>query len=168
MVYSSLVVVPSSSEVHRFVGGGGMRIVGVLRRVWIPLVILVVIVSGGFIVSRVHGLFGAQNHASYDGAQVDSGQSYKPKQLIYEVFGPVGTVAKISYFDVNYQPQQVDGAALPWSLKITSNTQSVVGSVVAQGDSDNIGCRILVDGQVKAEKISDNVNAYTHCLVTGG
>ena len=28
-----------------------------------------------------------------------------------------------------------------------------VGNLVAQGDSDNIGCRIIVDGEVKAERI---------------
>ena len=145
-----------------------MRIVGILRRVWIPLVVLVVIVGGGFIVSRVHGLFGAEKRPSYADAQVDDAASYNPKQMMYEVFGPAGTVADISYFDVNSQPQQVDGAALPWSLKITANSQSVVGSVVAQGDSDSIGCRIVVDGEVKAERISDEVNAYTHCLVTDG
>jgi hypothetical protein len=167
MVYSSLLVAASSWRDELWVGGG-MRIVGVLRRVWIPLVVLVVIVSGGFIVSRVHGLFGAEKRPSYDRAQVDGTPSYKPKQVLYEVFGPVGTVAEISYFDVNSQPQQVDGASLPWSMKITANSQSVVGSVVAQGDSDSIGCRIVVDGEVKAERISDTVNAYTHCLVTAG
>jgi len=87
--------------------------------------------------------------------------------MIYEVFGPAGTVADISYFDVNSEPQQVDGARLPWSLKITTTSPSVVGSIVAQGDSDSIGCRIVVDGEVKAERISNEVNAYTHCLVTG-
>ena len=148
--------------------GAGMRIVRVVRRVWIPLVVLVVIACGGFVVSRVHGLFGAEKRPSYAGDQVDGATSYHPKQMIYEVFGPAGTVADISYFDVNSQPQQVDGAALPWSLTITANSQSVVGSVVAQGDSDSIGCRIVVDGDVKAERISDEVNAYTHCLITGG
>ena len=67
--------------------------------------------------------------------------------MTYEVFGPTGTVADISYFDVNSQPQQVDGASLPWSLKITTTSPSVVGSVVAQGDSDSIGCRIVVNGE---------------------
>jgi hypothetical protein len=42
-----------------------------------------------------------------------------------------------------------------------------MGNVVAQGDSNRIGCRIVVDGQVKAERISNEVNAYTHCLVKG-
>ena len=57
--------------------------------------------------------------------------------------------------------------ALPWSLKITTNSPSVVGSVVAQGDSDSIGCRIVVNGEVKAEKISNEVYAFTYCLVKG-
>lgn len=142
-----------------------MRIVRVLGRVWIPLVVLVVIVCGGFIVSRVHGLFGAEKHPSYVGGQVGDATSFNPKQMTYEVFGPTGTVADISYFDVNSEPQQVDGAPLPWSLKITATSQSVVGSIVAQGDSDSIGCRIVVGGEVRAERISDGVNAYTHCLV---
>jgi Mycobacterium membrane protein len=36
---------------------------------------------------------------------------------------------------------------------------------VAQGNSDSIGCRIVVDGVVKAEKVSNEVNAFTFCLV---
>ena len=39
------------------------------------------------------------------------------------------------------------------------------GRVVAQGDSDSIGCRILVDDEVKAERISNQVNAFTSCLL---
>jgi hypothetical protein len=36
---------------------------------------------------------------------------------------------------------------------------------MAQGDSNSIGCRITVDGEVKAERISNEVNAYTFCLL---
>ena len=50
----------------------------------------------------------------------------------------ITTVADISYFEVNSDPQ---------------NSSAVVGDVVAQGDIDSIGCRIVVDGQVKAERI---------------
>ena len=144
-----------------------MRFVRVLRRVWIPLVLLVVIGCGGLIVSRLHGVFGAETRPSYADGQVDATTPFNPKQVIYEVFGPAGTVADISYFDVNSEPQQVDGAPLPWSLKITTNSSAVVGNIVAQGDSDSIGCRIVVDGEVKAERISNEVNAFTHCLVKG-
>jgi hypothetical protein len=145
----------------------GMQIVRVLRRVWMPLVVLVVIACGGYVVSRIHGRFGDENRPLYADGQAGDAKSFKPKQLTYEVFGPAGTVADISYFDVNSQPQQVDGASLPWSLKITTTSPSVVGSVVAQGDSDSIGCRIVVNGEVKAERISNEENAFTHCLVKG-
>lgn len=144
-----------------------MRIVRVLGRVWIPLVVFVVVACGGFIVSRVRGNSGTEMRPSYAVVQVHDTKSFNQKQVVYEVFGPTGTVADISYFDVNSQPQQVNGASLPWSLTITTASPSVVSSIVAQGDSDSIGCRIVVNGEVKAERISNEVNAFTHCLVKG-
>ena len=89
------------------------------------------------------------------------------KTVVYEVFGPVGTVADISYFDVNSGSRRVDEARLPWSVQITANSPAVVANVVAQGDSSSIGCRIVVDGQVKAERISNEVKAFTYCRVKG-
>ena len=161
------LVAPVSSVADRSIAERvkSMRIVRVLRRVWIPLVVLVVVGCGGLIVSRLHGVFGSETRPSYAAGQVDDTTPYNPTEVIYEVFGPAGTVADISYFDVNSEPQQVDGAPLPWSLKITTNSAAVVVNVVAQGDSDLIGCRIVVDGEVKAERISSAVNAFTHCLV---
>lgn len=144
-----------------------MAIVRVLGRVWIPLVILLVIGCGGYVVSGLHGVFGSEKRPSYAAGHVGDTKAFNPKQLVYEVFGPAGTVADISYFDINSEPQQVDGASLPWSLTMTSHSPAVVGSIVAQGDSNNIGCRIVVDGEVKAERISNEVNAFTHCLVKG-
>jgi hypothetical protein len=78
-----------------------------------------------------------------------------------------GVLRRASIRVVNNDPRRVDGARLPWSIQITANSPAVVGNVVAQGDSDNIGCRILVDGQVKAERISNEVNAFTYCRVNG-
>ena len=112
-------------------------------------------------------IFGLEKRPSYVDGQVDDAMPNHPKQLVYEVFGPAGAVADINYFDANTLPQQVNGARLPWSLQITSNSPAVVGSIVAQGGSDSIGCRIVVDGEVKAERISNEVNAFTHCLVKG-
>ena len=40
-----------------------------------------------------------------------------------------------------------------------------VGNIVAQGDSDSIGCRIVMDGVVKAEMITHEVNVFTFCLL---
>jgi hypothetical protein len=42
-----------------------------------------------------------------------------------------------------------------------------MGNIVAQGNSNSIGCRIVVDGVVKAEKITHEVNAFTYCVLKG-
>lgn len=143
----------------------GIPIFGLLKRLWIPLVILVVVVITAFTVSRIHGFFGSERRPSYADGQIDETKPFNPKQLVYEVFGPAGTVADISYFDVNSDPQRVNGAQLPWRLEIVTTLPAVMGNIVAQGDSDSLGCRITIDGVVKAERISNEVNAYTFCLV---
>jgi hypothetical protein len=125
----------------------------------------VVVVAGGFTVSRLHGIFGSEKQLSYSDTRGEAAKPYNPKHLRYEVFGPPGTVAEIAYFDVNGDPQHLKGAPLPWSLEFALNAASAVGDVIAQGDSNSIGCRILVDGVVKAEKISNEVSAFAFCLL---
>jgi hypothetical protein len=147
--------------------GKGMAFVGVLRRAWLPLVVLAVIASAGLSVSRVRAISGVDKHSPYGESEVADIGQLSQKSVVYEVFGPVGTVADISYFDVNSDPRRVDGARLPWSIQITTNSPAVVSNVVAQGDTNSIGCRILVDGQVKAERISNEVSAFTYCRVKG-
>ena len=45
---------------------------------------------------------------------------------------------------------------------------AVVGNVVAQGNGDSIGCRIIVNGEVKDERTVNKVDAYTFCLDKSG
>ncbi|BBZ13016.1 putative transport accessory protein MmpS4 [Mycobacterium branderi] len=132
---------------------------------WIPLVILVVIAGGGFTVTRLHNVFGNEKRPSYADTKVNDTKPFNPKHLKYEIFGPPGTTADISYFDVNADPQRIEGAHLPWTLDMATTEATAVGSVVAQGDSNSIGCRISVDGEVKAERVSHEVNAFTFCLL---
>jgi nitrate reductase NapE component len=145
----------------------GISIFRVLQRSWIPLVIIVVVGLGGFTVWRIHGIFGSEKRPSYSDSAADKSKPFNPKRLTYEVFGPPGTVADISYFDVDADPKRVDGAQLPWSLHLTTTSPAVMGNIVAQGNSNSIGCRIVVDGVVKAEKITHEVNAFTYCVLKG-
>jgi hypothetical protein len=145
----------------------GFSIFRLLERVWIPLVIAVVVGLGGFTVWRIHGIFGSEKRPAYSDSMTDDSKPFNPQRLTYEVFGPPGTVADISYFDVNADPQRVDGAQLPWTMKLTTKAASVMGNIVAQGNSDTIGCRIVVDDVVKAEKITHEVNAFTFCVLKG-
>ena len=43
-----------------------------------------------------------------------------------------------------------------------------VDFVMAQGDGDSIGCRIVIDGVVKDERQVNTMNAYTYCLDKSG
>lgn len=143
----------------------GFSISRVLKQLWIPLVILAVVVAGGFTVSRLHGIFGSEKRTSYADTRVDDTKPFNPKHLRYEVFGAPGTVAEISYFDVNGEPQHIVGTPLPWSLEFAITAATAIGNLVAQGDSDSIGCRIVVDGVVKAQKTSNETNAFTYCML---
>lgn len=136
-----------------------------LRRVWMPLLIAVVVAIGGFIVYRVRGFFDAHGAAGGSSVVFEDTKPFNPKVVIYEIFGPRGTVADINYLDLKAQAQRVDAARLPWSLTLSSTDPALSPDIVAQGDSDTIGCRIIVDGVVKAERISSGVNAQTFCLV---
>jgi Mycobacterium membrane protein len=144
---------------------GSRTIFRVLKKLWIPLVLLVVMGAGGLTVSRLHGAFGSEKRVSYADTRKDDARPFNPKHLTYEVFGPPGTVADISYFDVNGEPQFIHGVSLPWSQEFAITAAAGLGNVAAQGDSDSIGCRIVVDGVVKAEKITDEVHAFTFCML---
>jgi len=65
------------------------------------MVILAVVTVSTFAVYRVHGYFGSQKRESYADSNLETAKAFNPKRIIYEVFGPAGTVADISYFDVN-------------------------------------------------------------------
>lgn len=132
---------------------------------WIPLLVLVVTGAGGFTVSRLHGVFGSDKRPTYADADATDAQTYNAKNMKYEVFGPAGAIADISYFDINAEPQFVRNISLPWTMQFDITQATAVGSIMAQGDSDNIGCRITVDNEVKSEKVSNNVNAFTSCLL---
>ena len=79
--------------------------------------------------SRLHGIFGSEKRPSYSDTKINDTKPFNPKHLTYEVFGPPGTVANISYFDVNGDPQRLDGARLPWSLQFAITAATAVGSV---------------------------------------
>jgi hypothetical protein len=117
---------------------------------------------GGFTVRRTHRIFGSEKRPLDADTKIDETKPVNPKELAYEVFGPPGTAADIiPYFDIDTDPQRVDGAHLPWSLKTETTPPAIVGRILAQGDSDSIGCRIVVDGVVEPESISHEANAFT-------
>lgn len=135
-----------------------------VKRAWIPLVLIVVLAASGLVVSRLHRIFGSQDLNANAGAGIEIVQ-FNPKVVVYDVFGPPGTTASINYWDEEANTHQVDGAALPWSHTISTTLPAVSANIMVQGDSDHIRCRITVDGVVRAEQTSNGINAQTFCLV---
>ena len=129
------------------------------------LVVVVVLAAAGFGVYRLHGIFGSHNNTSTAGAAANDIVPFNPKHITLEVFGAPGAVATINYLDINVEPRQVSHAALPWSLTMVTTQPGAFTNLMAQGDSDFLGCRIIVDDEVKDERIVNEVNAYTFCLV---
>jgi hypothetical protein len=114
-------------------------------------------------VDRLHGIFGSQANARSD-PRIEIVQ-FNPKVVQYEVFGRAGTTSNINYWDADANPHQVDAAPVPWSYTFSTVYPSVSASIMVQGDGDQIGCRITVDGVVQRENKSDGFNAQTFCLV---
>ena len=137
----------------------------VLRRFWVPVLVVAVIVLGVFMVDRLRGVFGKTELTRPGAGLVNDPAPFNPKEVRYEIFGQPGATATINYLDLDAQPQKAENVTLPWSLTLTTTAPAASPNIVAQGDGDSISCRITVDGEVKDEKTTDGLNAQTFCLV---
>lgn len=138
-------------------------VISALKRVWLPVLIVVAVTVGAFSVANLRSVFGS------DGAVVtpvgnDTAEKFNPKVVVYEVFG-TGSTAVINYTDLDGLPQRTGEVSLPWSLRLETTVPSVMPNLVVQGDGQSIGCRVLVDDEVKDERTAQGVNAATYCLV---
>ena len=142
-----------------------VAVANVVKKAWIALVIVVVIAVAGFCVTRLRSIFGNHDNRPITSGMQDDIKPFNPKHVLYEVWGPPGMTANINYLDINAQPQRVDNVPLPWTLSVTTTLPSVSVNVVAQADSDQVGCRITVNDVVKDERSSTGMNAQTFCIV---
>jgi hypothetical protein len=134
---------------------------GIVKRSWIPLIVVVVLAVSGLVVSRFHRQFASQNLNANAGAGIEIVQ-FNPKIMIYDVYGS-GT-AQISYFDPDANVHLVS-VPLPWSITLSTTLPAVSGSLMAQTTGDQIGCKVTVNGVVREQHSADGINAQTYCLV---
>lgn len=140
-----------------------MVVISALKRVWLPVLMVVAVTIGGLTVAYLRSVFGS------DGAVVtpvgnDTAEKFNPKVVVYEVFGS-GSTAVINYTDLDGLPQRTGEVSLPWSLRLETTVPSVMPNLMVQGDGQSIGCRVLVDDEIKDERTAQGVNAATYCLV---
>lgn len=135
-----------------------------LKRGWLPLLIVVVLVLGTLTVLRLRTFFGGED-SSLISTKVDDTKPYNPKVVTYEVFGEPGATADISYLDLDSRPQRVDDAVLPWGVTLSTTLSAVSPNLYAQGKGATLGCRISIDDELKDERTATGFSAMTFCLV---
>lgn len=139
-----------------------MNIPTFVRKAWIPMVVLLVGSMAVFLGGRIHNVMAPK---AEEQVVIDESRPVIPKDVIYEVFGPPGAVGQVNFLDENSQPQKDDFVGLPWSFTISTKLTSIFANVVAQADTDTIGCRIIVNGEVRDEQVATTHNAQVFCLV---
>jgi len=132
------------------------------------LVAVAVVAIAGFTVYRLHSAASTNKGAATLEAGTQAIAPFNPKTVLLEVFGEPGATAKISYTDIHAQPQHVDATTLPWAYQDTTTAPAVVVNIMAQSDGSYLGCRIVIDGVVKVEKVAEGTSAYTYCLDKSG
>jgi hypothetical protein len=137
----------------------------IVKRAWVAVVVAMVVALGSVAVVRLRGVFGSDAIFSSTASQAEPLPQVNLKRITYEVLGPAGAAGRVSYVNKDSQPEQADFSSLPWTYTITTTMSSVIANVVAQADSDNLGCRITVNGDLKDEHHSSEHHAQTFCLV---
>jgi hypothetical protein len=128
---------------------------------------LIVLVSlGRYAVVRIRATFGATSAVAGADGNSDT-KPFNPKHIMYEITGSPGGSVTLNYLDENGQPHGVDAAPLPWSYTIITTLPSMSANIVAQGDTEVSGlrCRVVVDGEVRDDRRSDEYQPFIYCLV---
>lgn len=87
------------------------------------------------------------------------------KRIDYEVFGSVGQGGTLVWVDYDGHPHTVDVTTLPWSHTESTTLTVVSGSISAQVHGGSVGCRVRVNGVVRAEQSDTHQDAHVFCLV---
>jgi hypothetical protein len=138
----------------------------VFSKLWLPAVILVVIAIVSYGVNAVRHMSQAITNPPAKSAIPATVVQINPKNVTYEVFGALGGGGKVTYADLDSQPIEVTLASLPWSHSETTMASSATLSLVAQVEGDSVGCRIVVNGQVRDEHSITHEGAAVACTVT--
>ena len=135
-----------------------------LSRFWLPVLMLIVVAVAGFAINGFHGIFGSQDITKSSGNKFVIAQ-FNPKNIQYEIFGDFGGWGRVSYWNVDSKPVEVNLTALPWAHAETTVMTTATADIVAQVAGGDIGCRITIDGLVRSEHTATGDHAGVWCQV---
>ena len=110
----------------------------VLRRVWLPLIFVAVLLVGGTAVAQIRGIFGSNPVVVVPTNFAGDAKRSTEKVVRYELFGSPGAVVDVNYVDLEAAPQRASSVTLPWSLTLSTTDASTSATLVAQGDASSL------------------------------
>lgn len=137
---------------------------GLLKRFWVVVVIAIALVAAIGVVSRLRTFFDSDKPYIAATQPADEIKPINTKRVTYEITGPQGATGRVSYLDDNGKTLEASFTALPWSITVTTTDPGMLANIVAQGDSDSLGCRITVNDKVVDEQSADGRHAQAFCL----
>jgi Mycobacterium membrane protein len=163
-----LACLPFSALVGLVTGGAAIVAASrgrqLVNKLWVQMVTLVVVVVAGVAINSFHGIFGSQDLTKSSGNKFVIAQ-FNPKNIKYEVFGEFSGWGRVSYWNVESKPVEVNLTALPWSHIVTTTMTTATADITAQAAGGNIGCRITIDDQVRSEHTATGDHAGVWCQV---
>ncbi|MCV7345771.1 MmpS family transport accessory protein [Mycolicibacterium rhodesiae] len=137
---------------------------GLLKRFWVAAIIVVALIAAVAVVARLRTFFDSDKPYIAAAMPADAIKPINTKRVTYEIVGPPGASGRVSYLDVNGKTIEAAFTDLPWSVTVSTTDPGVLANVVAQGDTDALGCRILVDDKLVAENFANGRDAQAFCL----
>jgi hypothetical protein len=128
-----------------------------------PLVAVVALSVAAVCMFKVHQLSAPPPVITVNGPAAPA--EFSIKRLTYELSGSAAQGGMLVWVDIDGHPHQVNLTTLPWSHTETTTLTVVSGSVSAQVHGGQVGCRMLVNGVVRAEQSDTHQDAHVFCLV---
>lgn len=135
-----------------------------LKRYWVLTMVIIALAAGYAVVSRLRTFFDSDKPYVAASRPADVIEPINVKRVTYEIIGPQSASGRVSYLDVNGKTIEASFTSLPWSVTVSTKDPGVLANVVAQGDTSELGCRIMVDGKVVTENHADGRDAQAFCL----
>ena len=142
----------------------GAQLGRLIKRYWVLTLVIVALAAGFAVVSRLRTFFDSDRPYVAATQPADVLRSTNVKRVTYEVVGPASSSGLVSYLDVSGKTVESRFSSLPWSVTVSTTDPGMLATVVAQGDTAALGCRILVNDRVVAENRAEGRDAQAFCL----
>ena len=97
--------------------------VGLVKRFWVVVVIVIALIAAVGVVSRLRTFFDSDKPYVAASQPADVITPINTKRVTYEIIGPPDTSGRVSYLDVNGKTIEAGFTGLPWSVTISTRRQ---------------------------------------------